>query len=107
MEHLTASTSPIPFFGEDWFDPLEDAIHFGVRAFIETLAEEEDRLSGPVLLRRLQKSGRTRSEAVPWRGCALLGVWRRECCRPCSRCIANDSSCRDESAMREERGRGD
>ena len=28
MEHLTASTSPIPFSGEDWFDPLEDAIRF-------------------------------------------------------------------------------
>ena len=41
MEHLTASTSPIPFSGEDWFDPLEEAIRFRVRAFIEALVEEE------------------------------------------------------------------
>ncbi len=32
MEHFTASTSAIPFSGEDWFDPLEDAIRFRVRA---------------------------------------------------------------------------
>ncbi len=41
MEHLTASTSRIPFSGEDWFDPLDDAIRFRVRAFIEALVEEE------------------------------------------------------------------
>ncbi len=41
MEHLTASTSAIPFSGEDWFDPLEDAVRFQVRAFIEALVEEE------------------------------------------------------------------
>ncbi len=41
MEHLTASTSPIPFSGEDWFDPLEEAVRFQVRAFIEALVEEE------------------------------------------------------------------
>ena len=41
MEHLTASTSAIPFSGEDWFDPLEDAIRFRVRAFIEAVVVEE------------------------------------------------------------------
>ncbi len=41
MEHVTASTSPIPYFGEDWFDPLEDAIRFRVRAFIEAMVEDE------------------------------------------------------------------
>ncbi len=41
MEHVTASTSPIPFSGEDWFDPLEEAVRFQVRAFIEALVEEE------------------------------------------------------------------
>ena len=40
MEHLTASASPIPFSGEDWFDPLEDAIRIRIRAFIEALVEE-------------------------------------------------------------------
>ena len=41
MEHLTASTSANPFSGEDWFDPLEDAIRLRVRGFIEALVEEE------------------------------------------------------------------
>ena len=41
MEHLTAFLSPIAFSGEDWFDPLEDAIRFRVRAFIEAMAKEE------------------------------------------------------------------
>jgi len=38
---FTASTSPIPFSGENWFDPLEDAVRFRIRAFIEALVEEE------------------------------------------------------------------
>ncbi len=56
MEHLTASTSPIPYSGEDWFDPLEDAIRFRVRAFIEALVEEEAQaaLGGR---RRYQRTG--------------------------------------------------
>jgi len=41
MEHLTASTSGLPFAGEDWFDPLEEAVRFHVRGFIEGLVEEE------------------------------------------------------------------
>jgi transposase-like protein len=41
MEHFTVSTSPIPFSGKDWFDPLEEAVRFQVRAFIEALVEEE------------------------------------------------------------------
>ncbi len=41
MEHLAASTSPGPFSGENGFDPLEDAIRFRVRAFIEALVEEQ------------------------------------------------------------------
>lgn len=41
MEHLIASTSPIPSSGEDWFDPLEDAIRFRIRAFIGAMVEEE------------------------------------------------------------------
>ena len=40
MEQPTSSTSPIPFTGEDWFDPLEDAVRIRIRAFIETLGEE-------------------------------------------------------------------
>lgn len=41
MEQFRASRSPVPFSGEDWFDPLEEAIRFRVRGFIEALVEEE------------------------------------------------------------------
>ncbi len=41
MEHYTASTPSLPYSGEDWFDPLEDAVRFRIRAFIEALVEEE------------------------------------------------------------------
>ena len=36
-----AATSPSPFAGGDWFDPLEEAVRLRVRAFIEELLEEE------------------------------------------------------------------
>ncbi len=57
MEHLTASTSPLPYSGKDWFDPLEDAIRFRVRAFIEALVAEEAQaaLGGRA---RYQRNGR-------------------------------------------------
>jgi hypothetical protein len=41
MEHLTALTLLISFSGENWLDPLEDAVRSRVRAFIEALVEEE------------------------------------------------------------------
>ena len=41
MKHLTASTSPSPFSGENWFDPLEDAIRFRVRALIEAVVRRK------------------------------------------------------------------
>jgi putative transposase len=37
----TVPTSPSPFAGSDWFDPLEDAVRGQVRSFIEQLLEEE------------------------------------------------------------------
>src|SRR4051812_12085598 len=36
-----AATSPSPFVGGDWFDPLEEAVRRQGRAFIEELVEEE------------------------------------------------------------------
>ncbi len=41
MADLKASTSPVPYSGEDWFDPLEEAVRFQVRAFIEAMVEAE------------------------------------------------------------------
>ena len=37
----TVPTSPSPFAGSDWFDPLEEAVRGHVRSFIEELLEEE------------------------------------------------------------------
>jgi transposase-like protein len=37
----TVPTSPSPFAGSDWFDPLEEAVRGHVRSFIEQLLEEE------------------------------------------------------------------
>src|SRR3954451_18041271 len=36
-----AATSPSPFAGGDWFDPLEEAVRRQVRAFIEELLDKE------------------------------------------------------------------
>lgn len=41
MEHVTVSLFGLPFSGEDWFDPLEEAVRFHVRRFIEGVVEEE------------------------------------------------------------------
>lgn len=49
MEHLKASSSPIPFSGAAWFDPLEEAVHFQVRGFIEAMVEAELRAAPPPL----------------------------------------------------------
>jgi len=35
------ASAPSPFAGSEWFDPLEEAVRFQVRAFIEQLLEEE------------------------------------------------------------------
>ena len=40
-KHFGAPTSPVPFSGEDWFDPLEEAVHFRILGFVEALVEEE------------------------------------------------------------------
>ncbi len=58
MDQVTASTSPDPFSGEDWFDPLEEAGCFQVRGFIEALVEEELRAA-------LGGRGRYQRKAAP------------------------------------------
>ena len=42
MEHVIASLSPVQFSSEDWFDLLEEAVPFQVRAFIEAMVEAHD-----------------------------------------------------------------
>jgi putative transposase len=43
MNEVTPASAgaPSPFAGSDWFDPLEEAVRFQVRALIEQLLEEE------------------------------------------------------------------
>src|SRR3954452_13976288 len=50
-----AATSPSPFAGGDWFDPLEEAVRRRVRAFIEELLEEE--LEGALGRGRYERDG--------------------------------------------------
>ena len=84
MEHLTASTSAIPFSGENWFDPLETAIRFRVRAFIEALVEEEAQsaLGGRA---RYQRNGRPKGYRNGHRQRQLVGTFGA-CRFPASAC---------------------
>ena len=74
MEHLTAFLSPIAFSGEDWFDPLEDAIRFRVRAFIEAMVEEEAQaaLGGR---KRYQRNGQPKGYRNGHRQRQLVGTF--------------------------------
>ena len=74
MKHLTASTSPSPFSGENWFDPLEDAIRFRVRAFIEAVVAEEAQaaLGGRA---RYQRSGAPKGYRNGHRHRQLVGTF--------------------------------
>ena len=74
MKHLTASTSASPFSGENWFDPLEDAIRFRVRAFIEAVVAEEAQaaLGGRA---RYQRSGAPKGYRNGHRHRQLVGTF--------------------------------
>ncbi len=84
MDHLTASASPIPFSGEDWFDPPEDAIRFRLRAFIEALVEEEAQaaLGGR---KRYQRNGPPKGYRNGHRRRQLVGTFGARSVHPISR----------------------
>ncbi len=46
MNETTAQDAFVPFSGDDWFDPLEEAIRLHIRSFIEALVEAEAALGG-------------------------------------------------------------
>lgn len=74
MDHSTASSSGLPFTGSDWFDPLEDAVRFHVRGFIEGIVEEE--LSAALGGRaRYQRGGETRGYRNGHRARQLVGTF--------------------------------
>jgi len=41
MEKITFNDAPVPFLGEDWFDPLEVGVRQRIRSFIEAMLESE------------------------------------------------------------------
>jgi putative transposase len=74
MEHFRASTSPVPFSGEDWFDPLEEAVRFRIRGFIEALVEEEVQAAVGGR-KRCQRAGPPRGYRHGHRDRQLLGTF--------------------------------
>ena len=73
MKHLTASTSPSPFSGENWFDPLRMR-SARVRAFIEAVVAEEAQaaLGGRA---RYQRSGAPKGYRNGHRHRQLVGTF--------------------------------
>jgi hypothetical protein len=41
MKKITANEAPVPWLGEDWFDPLEAGVRQHIRSFIEAMLESE------------------------------------------------------------------
>jgi hypothetical protein len=57
MKKITANEAPVPWLGEDWFDPLEA----GVRSLIEAMLESELE----AVLRAVQRSPRRSESRLP------------------------------------------
>src|SRR3712207_8490984 len=41
MEKITSDDAPVPWLGDDWFDPLEAGVRQRIRSFIEAMLESE------------------------------------------------------------------
>jgi hypothetical protein len=41
MKKITATEAPVPWLGEDWFDPLEAGVRQHLRSLIEAMLESE------------------------------------------------------------------
>ena len=74
MTKTTAKDSFVPFSGEDWFDPLEEAVRFHVRGFIEGVVEDE--LAAALGGReRYQRNGDTKGYRHGHRDRQLIGTF--------------------------------
>ncbi len=60
MKDFISSGLSGPFSGEDWFDPLEEAVRFHVRGFIEGVVEEDQ----SVIRNLAFRPGRAQSNAL-------------------------------------------
>ncbi len=74
MKQTTAQEAFVPFSGDDWFDPLEEAIRLRIRSFIEALveAEAEAALGGR---KRYQRAGKARGYRNGHRDRQLVGTF--------------------------------
>jgi putative transposase len=73
MEETSATSEPQPFWGEDWFDPLETAVRDRIRGFIEQMLEAE--LEGALQRRRYDRCGRPRGHRHGHRERQLVGTF--------------------------------
>lgn len=73
MEESIATTTPQPFLGEDWFDPLEAAVRGRIRGFIEELLEAE--LEAALQRGRYDRRGAARGHRHGHRERHLIGTF--------------------------------
>ena len=89
MKHRTASTSPSPFSGENWFDPLEDAIRFPRPAFMRGCLAES-KASAAIVRARYQLSGAPKGYRNGHRHRQLDGDTSADCSLPRVRLLDGD-----------------
>lgn len=73
MDETTATSAPLPFRGEDWFDPLEGAVRERIRGFIEEMLEAE--LEAVLQRRRYDRQGPARGHRHGHRERQLIGTF--------------------------------
>ena len=73
MEESIARTTPQPFLGENWFDPLEAAVRGRIRGFIEELLEAE--LESALQRGRYDRRGAARGHRHGHRERHLIGTF--------------------------------
>jgi hypothetical protein len=61
MKKITANEAPVPWLGEDWFDPLEAGVRQHIRSLIEAMLESELE----AVLRAVQRSPRRSESRLP------------------------------------------
>jgi transposase-like protein len=73
MQESIATTGPQPLRGEDWFDPLEEAVRERIRGFIEEMLEAE--LEAALQRRRYDRHGPARGYRHGHRERQLIGTF--------------------------------
>jgi hypothetical protein len=79
MKKITATEAPVPWLGEDWFDPLEAGVRQHLRSFIEAMLESE--LEAVLNRGRYERAGPTTGHRHGHRDRQILGTLARRRCR--------------------------